>query len=59
MASPKDVLVNHQRMDAGGCLCGWNELGKCHAEHVLQEFTKAGFEIKPIPGPMIYRRSGG
>jgi hypothetical protein len=29
-----EVLVYHQRMDAGGCACGWSVLGHSHAEHV-------------------------
>jgi hypothetical protein len=28
-----DVLIAHQRRDAGSCLCGWAELGRSHASH--------------------------
>lgn len=35
------VLVAHQR-HRGGCLCGWGELGKSHAEHVAQVLNDAG-----------------
>jgi hypothetical protein len=27
------VLVNHQRLDAGSCVCGWSKLGASHCEH--------------------------
>lgn len=35
------VLVAHQR-HKGGCLCGWDELGKSHAAHVAQVLDDAG-----------------
>lgn len=28
-----EILVAHQRMDAGGCLCGWRRLGYSFVEH--------------------------
>jgi hypothetical protein len=36
------VLVAHQRFDAGGCLCGWAELGKSHAAHQVRMLAEAG-----------------
>lgn len=33
-----EVLIYHQRRDIGSCLCGWAELGKSHAEHVVNIF---------------------
>ena len=35
------VLIAHQR-HKGGCLCGWNELGKSHVEHVTNVLVTAG-----------------
>ena len=29
-----EVLVQHQRLDGGPCLCGWFELGRLHSVHV-------------------------
>lgn len=28
------VLVAHQRHTVSSCLCGWDQLGASHAEHV-------------------------
>lgn len=28
------VLVDHQRRDAGSCICGWSKWGHSHSEHV-------------------------
>lgn len=30
-----EAAANHQRLDAGQCLCGWSELGRSHVEHQL------------------------
>jgi sRNA-binding protein len=35
------VLIHHQRMDIGGCLCGWSVLGASHAEHIADAYEKA------------------
>lgn len=32
------VLVHHQRLDSQRCLCGWDELGKSHAEHIASAY---------------------
>ena len=32
------VLVAHQR-HRGGCLCGWNELGRSHPAHIVAEWA--------------------
>lgn len=42
-----EVLVAHQRMDKHAlswpcCLCGWNELGRSHAEHQVKMLREAG-----------------
>lgn len=45
MPKPDDaemILVNHQR-HRGGCLCGWNELGKSHARHQVSVLRDAGW----------------
>ena len=31
----KTVLVYHQRMDSQFCACGWGELGRSHADHII------------------------
>lgn len=36
------VLSAHQRFDVGGCLCGWNELGKSHPRHVADALNDVG-----------------
>jgi hypothetical protein len=36
------VLVAHQRYDIKGCLCGWSELGRSHARHVVAKLREAG-----------------
>lgn len=40
------VLIAHQRLDIGSCLCGWGvktgQLGKCHSRHVAGELAAAG-----------------
>lgn len=38
-----EVLVAHQRQDAGSCLCGWADLGRSHAEHQVAELAKHGY----------------
>lgn len=51
MISTLEVLVAHQRKDAGSCLCGWGvdtgDLGRSHADHVLDEFERAGWAVVP------------
>jgi hypothetical protein len=32
------VLVYHQRLNAGACACGWGQIGESHAEHVAEVF---------------------
>lgn len=29
-----NVLINHQRASIRACHCGWDALGKSHAEHI-------------------------
>jgi hypothetical protein len=36
------LLVVHQRADAGHCLCGWGVLGASYAEHVTKVLAAAG-----------------
>lgn len=38
----KALLIVHQRRDVGECLCGWDELGKSHAGHVVDQLARAG-----------------
>lgn len=39
-----EVLVAHQRQDAGSCLCGWGKLGASHVAH------QARFVIAALKG---------
>ena len=41
------VLIAHQRYK-DGCLCGWHELGRSHAVHVVEVLVTAG-AIKERP----------
>lgn len=34
------VLVNHQRKDITGCICGWAELGEMYPRHVLEKLVE-------------------
>lgn len=36
------ILIAHQRMDAGSCVCGWSELGKSHPAHQVRMLIEAG-----------------
>jgi hypothetical protein len=36
-----EVLVAHQRLDSGSCLCGWNEYGRSYTQHVVHEIRVA------------------
>lgn len=36
------VLIAHQRDGAGGCLCGWDTLGRSFARHVAEVLRQAG-----------------
>jgi hypothetical protein len=31
----EDVVIYHGRADIGGCRCGWGEIGRSHAGHVV------------------------
>lgn len=50
---PRDVLIMHQRTEEG-CLCGTLTIGDSHADHVISELDKAGFEIKAKPKVTLY-----
>lgn len=39
---PEAILTAHSRMEEGGCLCGWNMLGRTHAGHQVDELRAAG-----------------
>lgn len=36
-----NVLIYHYRKDSQHCGCGWGELGKSHAEHVVDVFESS------------------
>jgi hypothetical protein len=35
------VLIEHQRHDPARCLCGWDQIGRSHAEHVADIYEAA------------------
>jgi hypothetical protein len=37
-ASLVEVLIYHQRTGTGKCSCGWGDLGRSFAEHVVSVF---------------------
>lgn len=49
----RDVLIAHQRLDAGSCMCGWGRkpkhIGRSYAEHVVREIERSGLEISYRP----------
>jgi hypothetical protein len=44
---PDTVLVYHQRTETSGCICGWAELGRLHAEHQVAALAEAGWAVVP------------
>lgn len=38
-----NVLIAHQRLDTGGCLCGRAKLGESHAKHVLAKLAESRY----------------
>lgn len=38
-----DLLVDHQRTENSGCICGGVSLGRSHCDHVAQVLHDAGF----------------
>lgn len=41
-ATAQAILIAHQRRDIRSCLCGWSELGRCHAGHQVRMLVEAG-----------------
>lgn len=52
-AAAHQVLVDHQRMDAGSCTCGWGvntgHLGRSHAVHIVEQMHEAGISLRFEP----------
>jgi hypothetical protein len=46
----KTVLIYHYRKDISGCGCGWAELGRSHAEHVINIFEESVEMQRSIKG---------
>lgn len=40
-----EVLVDHQRKNAGSCHCGWSKLGHSHPEHQAAMLTAEGYGL--------------
>lgn len=47
------VLTAHQRYTSDGCLCGWAELGRSHADHVAEVLDAAG-ALRGSPDPFVH-----
>jgi hypothetical protein len=43
------ILIDHQRRDIRGCLCGWSELGRLHAGHQVAKLREAGLLTGAAP----------
>lgn len=41
------LLTGHQRTVAGGCVCGWAELGKSHPGHQADVLVRANLLANP------------
>lgn len=52
------VLIMHHRRDIRGCRCGWAELGRSHAGHVIDELERAGLALVVVdptaPQPAVW-----
>lgn len=35
------VIINHNRINIGNCLCGWNIYDGSHAEHIADVYEEA------------------
>lgn len=55
----RKVLVDHTRVDIGGCLCGWGvdagQLGLSHSAHVVDELAAAGLSLTLAAPPIAGR----
>jgi hypothetical protein len=51
MKTDVDVLVAHQRMNMRSCGCGWDDLGRSHAEHVAAALASA----RALRGEVVVR----
>ncbi len=40
------TLVYHQHTETSSCICGWDELGRSHPEHVADMY-EASVEVRP------------
>lgn len=45
MTTPEEVLIDHQRRDAGSCTCGWGQVGDLFTKHQVEMLRRAGFEV--------------
>ena len=47
------VIIDHQRVAIEGCRCGWGhhprDLGKSHAEHVIEQLRAHSLRIVQAP----------
>lgn len=48
-AAAERILVEHQRRDIRGWLCGWAELGKSHPGHQVEKLREAGLLVGASP----------
>jgi hypothetical protein len=39
------ILIDHQRRDFSGCICGWAELGKSHPGHQVAMLREGGIVL--------------
>lgn len=49
LARAEVVICHHVQLGPGqGCLCGWAELGRSHARHVIDQLDQAGIELTAV-----------
>ncbi len=44
----KALLIIHQRTESLECLCGWNDLGKSHAQHQAEVLSDFGLLVSRV-----------
>jgi hypothetical protein len=49
LAGTEALLVKHQRLDPGGCLCGWGPLGASFPGHQVAVLASAGLLAAAAP----------
>jgi hypothetical protein len=54
-AAAEVIVANHVRVDSLKCLCGFGQIGKSHALHVVQELAAAGLLVDELAPDSVLR----